>query len=522
MADGSGVKGRRTWGQGRGAVLLCILGAVLALGTGCPDKDPPAGDAGSDVDASVELPDAGPDASVEPPDSGAEPPDASVEPLDAGRDAGVPDASVACAPREDAGAPWATRCASTLPVDRCAALVLPEAGPVPAAESWCAESAWRLCAAGVDAGTVEPTAEAGCVERERVSCEARFPRSRRDAGFLTYWPEAASACLTGDVNPSSTACGCAFVPSSVGGACGADTDCRTGYCLKDASDAGVCVACPDKRPVGSACGQPGDAPCDGHGYCSQGCCVPRPNAGEACQIGLREPKLCDVTTSSHCDAPYESAEGKGTCRAYRALGETCGRVPGYPCSSLPPGACYIGACESGLTCTSISPDASVSQQCQPDGVRCDANRQGCGPGQICTSPSGLCIEPASLLEGEACGGPGQCAEGLLCDKPDAGSGTSGVCIAANPGECRFDVECPWAQRCTDGHCTEGKALGEACDNPLACAKYLICTRGEDAGTCAREPRLGERCVFPTADGGFPRWNYPCIEGRCDSATGLCQ
>ncbi|WP_147450222.1 hypothetical protein [Corallococcus carmarthensis] len=492
----------------RHAFLLFALTAVLALGTACPSKEPSPPDGGTQDAGSV------PDASVEPPDSGVEPPDA-------GSDAGVPDASVACAPPEDAGAPWATRCESTLPVDLCAALVLPEAGPVPPAERWCEESAQRLCAAGVDAGTVEPTAEAGCVERERVSCESRFPRSRRDAGSLTYWPEAASACLTGDANPSSTECRCAFVGSSPGGACGVDAHCRTGYCLKDESDAGVCVACPDKRPVGSACGQPGDAPCDGHSYCSQGCCVPRPNAGEACRV-YAAPGPCDTATSSLCHMAIEDMTGTGICTAYRTLGETCGRSPGYPCSSLPSNFCQIGACESGLTCTSISPDASVPRECQPDGVRCDADRKGCGPDQICTSPNGLCIQPASLIEGEACGGPGQCADGLLCDKADAGSGTSGVCIAADPGECRYDVECPWAQRCTDGHCTEGKAVGEACDSPQACAKYLICTRGEDAGTCAREPRLGERCLFPTADGGFPYWEYPCIEGRCDHTTKLCQ
>ncbi|MFP2899806.1 hypothetical protein ACLEQD_26005, partial [Corallococcus sp. 4LFB] len=407
--------------------------------------------------------------------------------------------------------------------DVCASLVLPEAGPVPTAERWCEESAQRLCVAGVDAGTVEPSAEAGCVERERVDCEARFPLVSRNAGFLTYWPQAASACLAGEADPSSSVCGCAFVRSSVGGTCGADSHCRTGYCLKDERDAGVCVACPEPRPVGSSCGQPGDAPCDGHGSCVQGCCVPRANAGEACRLGLIEPVRCDTATSSECRPHnFEDTSGFGTCRAYRQVGESCGQNTRPECRFVPPVLCNMGTCASGLVCTAVSPDASVPRECHPDGVRCGADRQGCGPDQVCTGPNGLCIEPASLIEGEACGGPGQCAAGLLCDKADAGTGTSGLCIAAAPGECRYDVECPWAQRCTDGHCTEGKGLGEACDTPQACANYLICTRGEDVGTCAREPRLGERCLFPTADGGFPYWQYPCIEGRCDPTTMLCQ
>ncbi|RKH46404.1 hypothetical protein [Corallococcus sicarius] len=479
------------------------LALALTVGAACPDTE---------VIPPDEIEDAGTvtDGGVGPPDAGS-------------GDGSVPDASVACTVPVPQGAPWASRCGTGLPADTCASLVLPAAGPVPPADRWCEDSARLLCAAGVDAGTVDPTAESGCFERERRTCESRFPRSVRDAGFFTYWPEAASACLTGDVNPSSEACRCAFVRSSVGGACGVDADCRTGYCLKDESDAGVCVACPERRPVGSACGQLGDAPCDDHGYCSQGCCVPRPNAGEACRMGMIEPVPCDKATSPGCRplAP-EDMSGFGTCRAYRESGETCGQAPGARCEGMPLPGCNLGTCVSGQLCTFMSPDASVPAQCQPEGVRCDFRGRGCGPGQLCVGPNGLCIDPASLSEGETCDGPGECMDGLLCDKGDAGPGALGACIAAGPGECRYDVECPWAERCRDGQCTEGKALGAACDSPEACAKYLVCARGEDGGTCAPEPRLGERCRFSSPDGGFPTWTYSCITGVCNNPTGVCE
>ncbi|NOK17499.1 hypothetical protein [Corallococcus carmarthensis] len=488
MADGTVIQGRAV----RRALMRVALALALTLAAACPPTDPPPTDGTADAG---DVTDAGPE------------------------DAGVPDASVGCAlPAPQAPeAPWASRCDATVPADTCASLVLPAAGPVPPAERWCEDSARLLCAAGVDAGTVEPTAESGCVEREQMNCASRFPLVSREAGYLTYWPEAASACLSGEVNPSSTVCGCAFVRASVGAACGMDAHCRTGYCLKDASDAGVCVACPERRPVGSPCGQVGDAPCDEHGSCAQGCCVPRPDVGEACSFA----KPCDPDTSSGCrPLSHEDTAGVGTCRAYRQDGETCGQDTRYECGFLPAPLCDLGTCVPGRVCTFVSPDASVPRQCQPEGVRCDARGIGCGPGQLCPGPNGLCIAPDSLSEGEACTGPGQCAEGLLCDKGVAGTG---VCITAGPGECRYDVECPWAERCLDGHCTEGKALGAACDKPQDCAKYLICARGEDGGaTCAPQPRLGERCRFTGPDGGAPSWQYLCLTGSCSSKTGLCE
>lgn len=174
------------------------------------------------------------------------------------------------------------------------------------------------------------------------------------------------------------------------------------------------------------------------------------------------------------------------------------------------------------------PDASVACSLpapqdpgSPWASRCETTL----PADTCASlvlPAAGPVPPASLGEWESCDGPGECAEGLLCDKGDAGPGASGVCITAGPGECRYDVECPWAERCLDGQCTEGKAMGAACDNPRACGKYLICARGEDGGTCAPEPRLGERCLFTSPDGGFPSWTYSCLTGRCNAQTSLCE
>ncbi|MFP2901339.1 hypothetical protein ACLEQD_34135, partial [Corallococcus sp. 4LFB] len=70
----------------RNALLLFALATVLALGTACPSNHPSPPDGGTQDAGSV--------------------PDSGVEPPDAGTDAGAPDASVACAPPEDAGAPW--------------------------------------------------------------------------------------------------------------------------------------------------------------------------------------------------------------------------------------------------------------------------------------------------------------------------------------------------------------------------------------------------------------------------------
>jgi hypothetical protein len=259
---------------------VLLLGVALALVAACPRSEPPPG---------------------------SQPP---------------PEGGTTCALPEppDAGVPWRAECARQPPVDPCSQLELPDAGPVPADDRWCEDSARIRCAAWADAGTMNPTAEEECTRIESKRCAIRFS----DMHYLTYWPAAAWKCLQAASGPDSPACGCVFLRSGTGAPCTADSTCRSGYCLKDANDAGTCVECPPPRPLGSPCGpDEHDTSCGPLGHCTQGCCVPLPTLGQACggEWGSQRSTYyleCDPDTAYCTDTCYEA------CTGATSLVATCG------------------------------------------------------------------------------------------------------------------------------------------------------------------------------------------------------
>jgi hypothetical protein len=414
----------------------------------------------------------------------------------------------------DAGVPWAEQCELATPPDPCGPLVLPDAGPVPSPEAWCEESARLRCAAWMAAGTLDPSVASACADVEARACELRFPAAFREAGYLTYWPEAASACLTESGRPDVPACSCVFLRGEPGAPCGGDIHCRTGYCLREQGRPGRCVQCPPLLPLGSTCGESGQPPCVGNAPCVEGRCVS--TVGEKC--GGIPYRQCGPDSARCSDTCIETCRG-GTCLPFMQEGARCGLDP--LCGSRPQQLCNLGTCEPGLVCTYLSTELSSYGSCQPTGVYCAGNMQGCGPDQICMRPFGRCITPYSLSSGEPCTGMRQCALGLRCllggGSADGGS-SQRICTPAQ-GLCDEDSHCPWAQRCVAGQCMTPPALGAACAAPSACDPYLICARQADGGVCSPKPRIGERCAFDSPDGG-PRWRYSCAEGLCMS-DGFC-
>jgi hypothetical protein len=483
-------------------LLLCIGMSLVAA---CPRDRPPVED----------TPDAGDSADggfTGSPDGGT---------WDAGDAGGSVDAGIACSAEPSGGAPWRTQCWYPLVPDPCRQLELPDAGPVPSAEAWAEESSRIRCAAWVNAGTLDPSLESLCVETEGKAWAQQA--ADFDAGYRTYWPEAAWACLTADAGtyygrPYAPACSCVFLRGETGAPCGSDTHCSEGYCLKDANDAGTCVQCPPRRPLGSTCGKTEQAPCDGDGYCSAGCCVPRPKLGESCGGSPYVP--CGPDSAKCSDTCIESCHG-GTCRPYRTEGETCGQAP-Y-CAPAPPVLCDLGTCEQGLVCTYPDAGSNLYARCHSTGLHCNGINQGCGPDQVCAGPDRLCVPRGLLDPGEPCYLSAQCVEGLRCLTSDggvAGQGSQGACAALPAGRCNTDNDCPWAQLCTAGQCTTSWALGAACTSPYDCAPYQVCAFQTDGGVCAPRPRIGERCAFVRPDTGTSM-RYICAEGSCAS-DGYCR
>lgn len=481
-------------------LLLC---AGMALVAACPRTHPPdedPADAGSPADAGDSE------------DAGGS--------VDAGSSA---DAGSSCSPEPSGGAPWISRCGNIIPPDPCRQLVLPDAGPVPSAEAWAEESSRIRCAAWVDAGTLDPSVESACVEAEAQKWAGWI--AEYDAGYRTYWPEAAWACLTGGGRPNVQACGCVFLRGEPGAPCGDDTHCREGYCLKGANGAGTCVQCPPRRPAGSTCGAPGQAPCELNTYCSAGCCVPGVGLGERC--GGSTGVTCGPNAGYCKDACVEGCRG-GVCSPYKQEGEICGVTP-Y-CIPTQATYCFVGNCEQGLVCTYTSADPNSYSRCHPTGLHCNEQRPGgCGPNQICTGPGRLCVTLGSDLgPGEPCYRSSECAAGLQCLPPDwegtDGGSSQSRCGVLQSGRCVTDTDCPWAQICVARQCMTPLGPGAACDSYSGdqyrvCGPYdtdMTCIMQADGGTCAPRPRIGERCVFtaPKPDGGTFQWSTRCAEGSC--------
>jgi hypothetical protein len=410
------------------------------------------------------------------------PPDAGTGDEGAG-DAGTGDAGLSCSPEPSGGAPWAGACVFPRPVDPCSQLVLPDAGPVPSAEAWAEESSRIRCAAWVAAGTLDPSVESLCVSAEAKKWDSWV--AEYQAGYRTYWPEAAWACLNESGRPDAPACGCVFSRGGTGAPCGSNTHCREGYCLKDANGVGTCVQCPPLRPPGSTCGEAGQAPCEGSSFCIDGCCVQGALPGERC--GGPSNAKCDPELGECYDPCVEGCRG-AYCRAYKQEGESCGTDPHCIPNQLP--YCNAGTCAPGLVCTYPSALPKLLGSCHSTGLHCNERLQGCGPNQRCVGPDRLCITLGSLGPGEPCLGTEYCAEGLRC-LPEGGGADGGssqaVCGVLPAGRCLEDSDCPWAQLCVDGQCTTPQGLGATCDSYADCGPYLLCALQADGGVCTPRP-----------------------------------
>jgi hypothetical protein len=226
-------------------------------------------------------------------------------------------------------------------------------------------------------------------------------------------------------------------------------------------------------------------PCRVTGDCAPGLycrgdtfvCAQPANEGEPCQaIGFREPPVlprpCDDAT-----------------QALVCAGGTCGRPPlaGDPCLS-PDGRR-----------PSCDPDPSLQLVCvgasfNGDGICEPAGKPGdpCGSDGLPTCVLGLacigadgstrlgaCGSPPGL--GEACGFPGACGAGTVCDADSA------MCVI---GKARRDgAACSTGGDCASLACLEDSAGGGVCSGPLA--SPIACTGAMPAAAA----------ITPTVDGG---------------------
>jgi len=358
----------------------------------------------------------------------------------------------------------------------------------------------------------------------------------------------------------------------VGGTCGDDSDCSTGFCdngqcavgqcgngVQDPSEEGVdcggtCPAC-----LGATCGANGDC---ASGYCDNGACA-TPSCVDGITNGTETAVDCGgdcpaCDDGSACSADTDCTSGfcdSGTCGAPPATcldGETNGNETGEDCGgpdcpACPPGSgcaaptdcasgqCVGGQCEALATCGDGMKNGTESDvDCGGGGCEPCASDKECGDNSDCLSNEcvfGQCITPLcndGMANGDEtdvdCGGtcPG-CGEGKLCDgNSDC---ESNVCEGGS---------CAPAPTCADGS-LNGQETDQDCGGPECdpCGLDAACAEDDD---CLDADCINGLCKEPTCTDGVLNQDElgtdcggscdPCeTDGPCDGpsdcVSGVC-
>jgi hypothetical protein len=317
--------------------------------------------------------------------------------------------------------------------------------------------------------------------------------------------------------------------------------CADGYCCNSSCTAecyscgltgteGTCTVVPSGFDPDPDCG-PGEQ-CNGLGACLKndggGCtlpseclsgnCVDNFCCGTTCtaecySCGLTGTEgTCTVVPPNEDPDPDcntgELCDGGGNC--LKQDGETCGG----------PGECLSNLCVDGYCCNSDCTTTCYSCQVAGSEGTCTAVPTGedpdsdCNSGEACDA-SGTCL----LVDGETCGGPGEClsnacADGVCCDSDCVGECRAciGSVSGGNDGECTFIPGTP-APNDPEDECTDGACNGAgACvlDDGQSCSDGAECLSGNcptDDGVCCNE-----------ACGGLCR---SCIDTENGGTTGTC-
>jgi hypothetical protein len=304
----------------------------------------------------------------------------------------------------------------------------------------------------------------------------------------------------GDITSCEGACG----QGSEDMTCNCDTDCwEFGDCCED-----VCDFCSEEYV--EQCADPCDPSCqedqecgdDGcGGVCGDGCDVDQACGDDGtCNaidcFGVDAEEVCPEDTSCALTSEWD------------ALFCYADQEPGQPCSW------GLGGCVEGHSCVSDDMTFKTST-CQPAttslGDECGFSLPACEAGLSCdwVQPDALeCLDYAQ--EGQPCGmGSGTCAEDLAC-WPDASSDPTGsFCYAAQglgdvcgwgAGDCGDQLTCMWDEaEDTDNvpHCYPATIeAGGACGDGIGgCASWLTCTPdvGGASSTCTTMGLPGDEC-----------------------------
>lgn len=273
----------------------------------------------------------------------------------------------------------------------------------------------------------------------------------------------ASGCTTDSECASNEMCSagsCIPRPNTgndLGGACAADSECKSGLCLG--------------------------------GVCTQSCNWLEPTS---CPAGF----YCDADASTSCSAGYcmAGSAGSGT------LGASCSNDT--ECASL--------FCDRGICTTPCQPGGVVAcaegYSCQPGILSCRGSCQRRRDlGDACESNGDCATDMCASREGDTfctriCDASNPCPAGFSCTQ----AGDHSVCVPDAGG---LDDACVDDDDCISGICTSDRGASyctRGCEPP--CPQGFTCGNSEShAAVCLRtEPGLGQDCDE----------NRDCASGLC--------
>jgi hypothetical protein len=258
------------------------------------------------------------------------------------------------------------------------------------------------------------------------------------------------------------------ITTNNGAACGAATECASGFCAD-----GVCCNAACVRGAGTAC----QACLSASTGVADGTCAPI-TAGTTCAPGTGTCDPPDVCDGVSVACPATLAPSSTVCRA------------------------AAGACDAAETCT------GTSGACPADGRAADGT--SCADATVCNG--------AETCLGGACSG----AVALDCDDGDACTADAcdaiiGCAHEAVPLCCRSDAECldatvcNGAESCVASSCVAGSPLD--CDDGDACTADAC----DAISGCAHEAVVGCCNVDLDCDDG-----EPCTDDTCTGPGGACE
>ncbi|HEV8548050.1 MAG TPA: hypothetical protein VGQ57_03460 [Polyangiaceae bacterium] len=325
-------------------------------------------------------------------------------------------------------------------------------------------------------------------------------------------------------------------PTALGLACGASTDCLSGYCISESRAAsgvswtgGTCTqACTTASgcPAASTCVGLADgtawclAECNAAtacraGYvCSNavGACLPDCRLGFSCgttlgcdtATGACIPGTASVGAPCAVDADCQS----GLCSPEQAAGSGSAWKGGY-CTQ----ACDSATCPAGSSCLTYADGTSYCAAACPTAASCRSGyvcsatvclpdcRQGwsCGTTLTCNAATGAC-GGKELPLGDACTGNTDCASGLCTAAQATSTGTAwsgGYCTAL----CGPSTPCPAPAQCITY--SDGSSCAAACATATDCRAGYVCSAS--VGACLPDCRQG----------------FSCGALACNASTGAC-